>query len=393
MKRRCTLRLGILCCFALAATACSSPSSRTTYVPQPDQATLAGAHAAVTIVGTGKNAALDKFMVTFMTGSQVPNAELAVSSKGKIAFSHAYTNTLVANEKTATTTIMRLASVSKAWVDAAMYQLISAGKVNPNAKVFSYLRITKPLPSGATVDPRVYHITIQNMIDHKSGWDDGVSNYDPTFHMREIALNLGLTKAVNQTQYVQAQLAQPLQEAPGTTYAYCNFCYTVLGMVIAKASGMSFETYVAQKIAGPLKLHNVLPSPTIGKPLPNEIKKYYSAYAGPSAIFVTSSKMWPYPYSGDDMVLSVAGGASELATNAESMLTFMNHYIIWGTGKPQPGADWSREGSMPGTNAWSEQLPNGTNYAVIVNTRQYTYGSNPNAFTNLQKQLEAKLNP
>lgn len=394
MKRRFTPGWATLFSFTLVITGCSSPAPRTAFVPQQYRVTAVSHAGHIAIVGTGKNSALDKLVTTFMTDSQVPNAEVAVSSKGKTIFSHAYTNTSLAKEKTSTSTIMRLASVSKAWVDASVFQLITGGKVNPSAKVFSYLGITKPLPAGAKVDPRVYQITIQNMIDHKSGWDDSVgAKYDPTFHMREIALGLGLTKAVNQTQYVQAQLAQPLQEAPGTTYAYCNFCYTVLGMVIAKASGMTFSKYIAEKVAAPMKLHNVLQSRTIGKPLKNEITEYYSAYTGLSAVFVTSSKPWPYPYSGDDMVLEVAGGASALATNAQSMLTFMNHYIIWGTGKPQPGADWSREGSMPGTNAWAEQLPNSTNYAVIVNTRQYDYGSDPNAFENLQPQIEKLLNP
>ena len=69
----------------------------------------------------------------------------------------------------------------------------------------------------------------------------------------------------------------------------------------------------------------------------------------------------------------------------------MNHYIIWGTGTPEPGADWQREGSMPGTNTWAEQGPNGVNYAFLVNTRQYDYGSNPNAFADLQGQIEKQL--
>ncbi|MBV8155243.1 MAG: serine hydrolase [Candidatus Eremiobacteraeota bacterium] len=391
MKSRCTPCFAILFACALVVAACSSPSSRNAYVPEPFQATVTSPHGTVTIVGSGKNSALDSLVVSFMETSQVPNAELAVSSKGKTIFSHAYTNTAMTKHKTETTTIMRLASNSKAWVDAAMFQLISSHKVNPKDKVFAYLGITKPLPASAKVDPRVFDITIQNMIDHKSGWDDSKSNYDPTFSMRTIALNLGLTKEVNQTQYVQAQLPQPLQEAPGTTYAYCNFCYTVLGMVIAKASGMSFPDYVAKKIAAPLKLHNVLQSRTLGKLLHNEINEYYSAYTGLSAVYVTSSKQYPYPYGGDGMVLEVAGGASALATNAESELAFMNHYIIWGTGTPEPGADWQREGSMPGTNTWAEQGPNGVNYAFLVNTRQYDYGSNPNAFADLQGQIEKQL--
>ena len=93
------------------------------------------------------------------------------------------------------------------------------------------------------------------------------------------------------------------------------------------------------------------------------------------------------------MVLEVAGGASAIATNAGAMLEFMNKYLIWGVGTPEPGADWAREGSMPGTNTWAEQLPNGSNYAFLVNTRQYVYGSDPTAFETLQGELEKAIDP
>jgi hypothetical protein len=93
------------------------------------------------------------------------------------------------------------------------------------------------------------------------------------------------------------------------------------------------------------------------------------------------------------MVLEVAGGASAIATSADSMLEFMNKYLIWGVGTPEPGADWAREGSMPGTNTWAEQLPNGSNYAFLVNTRQYVYGSDPTAFETLQSELEEQIDP
>jgi CubicO group peptidase (beta-lactamase class C family) len=162
-------------------------------------------------------------------------------------------------------------------------------------------------------------------------------------------------------------------------------------MVVAKASGSSYPDYITQHVAGPLGLDNVRVSPTVGKRSQNEVAKYYSAYSGLSAVHVRSNTLYPYPYSGDDMVLEVAGGASVLATSAESMLKFMNRYLIWGVGTPQPGADWAREGSMPGTNTWAEQLSNGTNYAFLVNTRQYVYGRHPNAFEYLQTLVEKKL--
>jgi CubicO group peptidase (beta-lactamase class C family) len=379
----------------LAACAGHSGPSGAAFVPQSaNLAAIGGAKSPISINGPGKNSTLDNLVVQFMVAQQVPNAQLAVSVKGKTTFSHAYTYSSLAASTTVPSTIMRLASNSKAWVCGALYNLIKTGKVDPKAKVFKYLGITKPLPANAKVDKRVFDITIEDMILHESGWDDSKTpNYDPTFKMREIALALHLKRAVDPVEYVRYQLGQPLQETPGKTYAYCNFCYTVLGMVIAKASKESFAGYVLHGVAEPLGVKNVVMSPTVGKRVPNEVAQYYSAYEGLSAVYVKSQQQYPYPYSGDDMVLEVAGGASAIATNADSMLAFMKKYLIWGVGTPQPNADWAREGSMPGSNTWAEQLPNGNTYAFLVNTRQYIYGSDPNAFTDLQAQFEKQVDP
>ena len=328
----------LLACIAFSVvamfTACNARvgSQEGTFAP-PVPFAAAPQDAKISIEGPGKNAALDKLVVRFMVAAQVPNAQLAVSIKGNTTFSHAYTYRGLAKSTTHTNTIMRLASNTKAWVDGALYNLIKEKKVDPRAKVFAYLGITKPLPKGVNVDNRVYDITIEDMILHESGWDDSVPpHYDPTFKMREIALALHLKKAVGKVDYVRYQLGKPLQEPPGTKYAYCNFCYTVLGMVIAKASGMPFGTYIAKDVAAPLGLHNVLLSPTVGPRLENEVAKYYSAYSGLSALYVLSRKRYPYPYSGDDMVLEVAGGAAEIATSADSMLSFMNRVFDLGRG-------------------------------------------------------------
>lgn len=387
-------RSPLLAATLLALTACARGTGGSAYVPSPGLFESTPLDARISVKGPGTNSALDRLVARFMVAQHVPNAELAVSVKGTTTFSHAYTYRGLAKSTATPATIMRLASNTKAWVDGALYNLIAEKKVDPKAKVFAYLGITKPLPRGAKIDKRIYDITIEDMIVHKSGWDDSKPPYyDPTFKMREIALALHLKKAVGDVDYVRYQLGQPLQEPPGKVYAYCNFCYTVLGMVIEKASGMRFDDYIAKYVAGPLGLHNVLVSPTVGQRLPDEVAKYYSDYKGKSAVYVLSGRRYSYPYSGDDMVLEIAGGAAALATNADSMLAFMNKYLIWGIGTPEPGADWAREGSMPGTNTWAEQLPNGSNYAFLVNTRQYIYGSDPTAFETLQSELERKIDP
>ncbi|MBV8726121.1 MAG: beta-lactamase family protein [Candidatus Eremiobacteraeota bacterium] len=386
-----------LAAFPIAAfalfVACASPVQRgSLLIPRAYDDNGMPVRSPIAITGIGNDTELDHLVVRFMVSQRVPNAQLAVSVKGATTFSHAYTYRGLAASMTARSTIMRLASNTKAWTSGALYNLIEARKLDPNAKVFQYLGITKPLPRGAKVDKRVYQITIEDMILHESGWDDSKPPYyDPTFHMRDIALALHLQHEVDPVSYVRYQLHEPLQEAPGTTYAYCNFCYTVLGMVVAKASGESYTDYVAHSVAAPMGVKNVEGSPTMGERLPHEVAAYYSAYKGLSAVYVLSKRRFGYPYGGDDMALEVAGGAAQLATTADSMLAFMQRYLIWGVGTPQPGADWAREGSMPGTNTWAEQLPNGTNYAFLVNTRQYVYGKDPHAFENLQRSFEGVL--
>ncbi len=347
---------------------------------------------AIAISGVGKDVRLDRLVVAFMAQNKVANAELAVYKAGTIAFSHAYTYRGLAKSTTTRSTIIRLASLSKAWTSAALYDLLSAHKIEPDWKVFRYLGITKPLPIGAHVDPRVYEITIEDMIAHKSGWDDSMSHYDPTFSMRKTALALGLNHAIDQTQEVRYQLHQPLQEKPGTTYAYCNFCYTVLGMVVAKASGVSYQEYVTKILGREVGVKNVLISPTVGARLPDEVANYYNPYFGRSALDITSKKKYPYPYSGDGMLDEVVAGAGGLATNADSMLALMNRYIIWGVGTPPPlGMGAAREGEMPGANTFATQMYDGTDYAFLVNSNAYAYGSDPYAFTDLQNSLQAAL--
>jgi CubicO group peptidase (beta-lactamase class C family) len=360
------------------------PFTRGAVAPAPD--------GRVAISGIGHDRALDRLVVAFMVDSHVENAELAVSRAGKTTFSHAYTQTAIAKSTTTRSTIIRLASLSKAWTSAALYNLLSTHKLEPQWKAFKYLGITKPLPIHAHVDSRVYDITIEDLILHESGWDETISHWDPTFRMRQIALDLGLKKPITQVQEVRFQLHKPLQENPGTAYAYCNFCYTVLGMIVAKASGMSYQSYMSNVLGSELGVSNVLISPTVGKRLPNEVAKYYNPFRGRSALYITSEKKYPWPYSGDSMLDEVVEGAGGLATNAESMLALMSSYSISGVGTPPPsGQQGSREGEMPGANTYGAQLGNGDNFAFLVNTNSYAYGSNPRAFLTLQSQITLSL--
>jgi CubicO group peptidase (beta-lactamase class C family) len=344
------------------------------------------------VVGTVNAAyqAADSSVVSFLAAQGVANAEFALSKSGTTLVTRAYTCPGAIGAPTDTTTMFRLASNSKAWTSAAIYNLIQQGTITLSTKAFNYLGITTPLPSSATVDSRVFDVTVGNLIDHKSGWDDTVAPYfDPTHAMRDIALNLGLSVSINKQQMAQYMLGQPLQEAPGTTYAYCNFCYVVLGMVVEKATGMAFGDYITQHVASPIGVANVAVSPTLEPRLAGEVSHYFSPYTGTSAVNVTSTALVPGPNGGDGLIREVDAPAGGLATSAESMLKLMDHYLIWGVGPaPGPGYTWAREGSDEGTNTWAEQRGDGKRWSLLVNTRNFSPSM---AFDTFASQMDALL--
>lgn len=377
-----------LCGFALAGAALVGACSATGAVPVTSSPVATSQSAPATapcarrilISGTGSDKTVDGFVTAFMCKYGVPNAQFAVSQNKTMIFSHAYTYQGKAISVTTTGTVMRLASNTKPWTGAALYTLVQANKVRLDQPVFAYLGLTTPLPANARVDPRVYQITIKDMFDHKSGWEN-----DPSFTMRQTALALKLSVHIDQTQYVRFQLKHPLKWAPGTHYLYCNFCYDVLGMVVAKASGMSYIDYVSQAVSQPSGGGEIAISPTVNR-LPDEVAQYASRLKGLSAYYPTLTTRVPAPYGGDGGVLEIAQGDGGAAASAETELAFASHYTLnFGFGTPPPPGErgWY-EGAIEGTETWAEQMPNCTNYVFDINSSEFGY----NTFSNYQAGIE-----
>lgn len=57
---------------------------------------------------------------------------------------------------------------------------------------------------------------------------------------------------------------QPLQYNPGTTYAYSNYGYCLLGRIIAAVTGQSYAEYIKQTVLTPLSVAR----PIQGRTLP-----------------------------------------------------------------------------------------------------------------------------
>ena len=142
-------------------------------------------------------------------------------------------------EPITTKSLFHMASVSKPFSATAIMQFVEQGKVDLDDPVVKYL------PYFKLNDERYKEITIRQMLGHISGMPD-VSNYHwdkPEYD--DAALE----------RYVRSLADEKLIAAPGERFSYSNMAFEVLGDLIAKVSGMSFEDYVKKNILDPLEMH------------------------------------------------------------------------------------------------------------------------------------------
>ena len=148
---------------------------------------------------------------------------LAVARQGKLLFARGYTWAEPDYPVTQSDSPFRLASVSKAFTAAVIYQLLQAKKLELSLPVFPWLGLDRAALPGQTVDPRLATITVQQLINHRGGWDSRAANFDPVFSMRRIARRLGLRAGPSSRDIARFMVGEPLQFTPGTQERYSNF--------------------------------------------------------------------------------------------------------------------------------------------------------------------------
>lgn len=169
--------------------------------------------------------------------NMVPGLSVAVVLDGKPVYVKAFGVTNVDSQAELTTdSLFHWASVTKPFVATAIMQLVEQDKIDLVAPVVQYL------PYFTVDDPQSSRITIGQMVTHTSGMPD-VTNYQ----WDEPVYDDGALE-----RYVRSLSAKKLIAAPGEKRRYSNMAFEVLGDVIAKVSGMTFEDYVNQQILVPL---------------------------------------------------------------------------------------------------------------------------------------------
>ncbi|MGY8985836.1 MAG: serine hydrolase domain-containing protein [Sphingomonadales bacterium] len=135
-------------------------------------------------------------------------------------------------------TVFRLGSISKQFTAAGIMLLKEEGKLEIDDP------ITKFLPTYPT---NGHVITIRNLLTHTSG----IKNYTA---MQEFQNIVGQEMTVDEM--VDFFKNEPINFVPGEKYSYSNSGYFLLGVIIEKISGITYENFIQERIFTYLSLDN-----------------------------------------------------------------------------------------------------------------------------------------
>jgi len=201
---------------------------------------------------------VDRLVQDFITKHEVPGASIAMTDKGKVVYAKGFGLADMGNKTSVqTSSLFRIASLSKPITAVAILQLVEQGKLRLDDKVFSVLNLgAEILAVGEAFDARLNDITIEHLLQHRGGWDRDQS-FDPMFQSVRFATQLGVPSPAGHREVILAMLNQKLDFAPGERYAYSNFGYCLLGRVIERIAGTTYEAFVQERVLRPIGIHSM----------------------------------------------------------------------------------------------------------------------------------------
>lgn len=307
--------------------------------------------------GLPELAGVDEAIRRFMVEKGVGAVTFALSKGGKLLHDRAF-GWAEADLKTPLQpgVRMRVASMTKPVVQAAVKTLITEGKLKAEDGVFSTLGLDRH-PEAKGCDERWQRVTIQHLLEHKGGWDRDLSG-DFTFN-DDIADTFKVKiDELTPEHVVRYGLRQKFDFEPGERYAYCNYGYILLARVVEKLSGQAFFEYLGSTVCKQAGITSFSLSRSDARDRqPGEVwYTYHPEYP---------RRTVPLPFRTE-----ARDGAGVLACTAADYCRFLEHYSVLGNLRRAGGRyRGSFSGSHPGVTAICSQREDGINYAVICNRR------------------------
>jgi CubicO group peptidase (beta-lactamase class C family) len=314
-------------------------------------------------------ARMDEIANRFMTEYKVPGLSVAIARHGQFVYRKGFGLADVASgEKVTPDNLFRIASVSKPITSVAIFTLIERGRLKLSDRVFGRDAVLGS-DFGSSYSERVQKITLEQLLTHTCGGWQNEAN-DPMF------LNL----AMNSHALIRWTLQnRPLQNEPGTHYAYSNFGYCILGRVIEKVSGQTYAEFVEQNVLAKCDVSDMrIAGNTLLDTAPGEVVYYgqngESPYdmnvrrmdshggwiATPSDLVNFAMRVDGFSYTPN--ILEPAT-IDTMTTPTSANPSYAKGWMV------NPLNNWWHTGSLPGTTSIMVRTSSGLCWAALANTR------------------------
>lgn len=127
-----------------------------------------------------------------------------------------------------TGTVTTVGSITKQFTAAAIMALETDGLLSVGEPITKYF---------ADVPQDKKGITLHQLLTHSSGLvdPDGIDDFDP----------------IGREEFVRRVLVEKLAFAPGSSFSYANANFSLLGAIVEKVSGKSYERYLRDRLFAP----------------------------------------------------------------------------------------------------------------------------------------------
>lgn len=175
---------------------------------------------------------VDSIVINKMNAYDIPGLSVGLVRNDSILYSKGYgVKSVEKGDPVTGGSIFHTASISKLFTAVAIMNLVENKVITIDDK------LVETLPELKFDDKRVENITIKTLLNHTSGIPD-ISNYhwdnnnQSDTSLKEYVLGLNLK----------------LDSDPSAEYQYSNLAYDILGYVIEKVSGATFDDFLKENI-------------------------------------------------------------------------------------------------------------------------------------------------
>src|SRR6187399_251539 len=177
---------------------------------------------------------IDKIFKDYADANHLPGVAFGLVVDGKLVYTGNIGYTDIEKKIPVTSSsLFRIASMSKSFTTMAILKLRDEGKINLDDPAYLYIPELKNLKYPTADAP---HITVRHLMTHGAGFPE-----DNPWGDRQLA------KTDNEM-IAMIKNGISFSNDPGLKYEYSNMGFAMLGYIVKKVSGLSYETYITKNI-------------------------------------------------------------------------------------------------------------------------------------------------